>query len=90
MSAHANRPGFDPIRFCVFTTVALLAWAVGAPAIVAAMSGLGLWAYGHAWRTGLRETRCFLRDPQLVMGYLAVAFVLGLGFAIRDLVALVR
>ena len=79
---------FDPIRFCVFTTVALIAWAFGAPVAVTLMSGLGLWAYAHAWRAGLRESRCFLRDPRLVMGYLGAAFLLGAVFTVRSALAL--
>jgi len=75
---------FDPIRFCVFTTVAVIAWVFGAPVAVMLMSGLGLWAYAHAWRAGLRESRCFLRDPRLVMGYLGAAFLLGAAFTVSS------
>ena len=79
---------FDPIRFCVFTTVALLAWVCGPPVAVTLMSGLGLWAYADAWRKGLRESRCFLRDPRLVMAYLGAAFLVGAVFTVRGAVAL--
>ncbi|HEX6293197.1 MAG TPA: hypothetical protein VFZ66_28705 [Herpetosiphonaceae bacterium] len=79
---------FDPIRFCVFTTVALIAWAFGPPFAVALMSGLGLWAYANAWRQGLRQSKCFLRDPRLIMGYLGTTFVLGLIFTVRGIVQL--
>ncbi len=79
---------FDPIRFCVFTTVALIAWAFGPPFAVMLMSGLGLWAYVVAWRQGLRTSKCFLRDPRLVMGYLLTAFVLGLIFTVRGILQL--
>ena len=72
----ATQP-FDPIRFCVFTTVALLAWAFGAPVVVMAMSGLGIWAYRRSMRAGLRETKCVLRKPRLVLLYLGTAFALG-------------
>jgi hypothetical protein len=74
---------YDPIRFCVFTTVALLAWLLGPGPVLVAMSGLGLWAYVAAWRRGLRETRCFLHDPRLVMGYLGAAFVMGIVLTAR-------
>jgi hypothetical protein len=74
---------YDPIRFCVFTTVALLAWLLGPGPVLALMSGLGIWAYVSAWRRGLRETKCFLRDPRLVIGYLGVAFALGVVLTIR-------
>lgn len=77
---------FDPIRFCIFTTIALIAWAFGAPFAVMLMSGMGLWAYANAWRQGLRQSKCFLRDPRLVMGYLGTAFVLGAVFTVRNLV----
>lgn len=65
---------FDPLRYCIFTTVALLAWALG-PFAVLLMSGLGLWAYGRAWRAGLRRSRCALGDVRIVLGYLGAAFV---------------
>jgi hypothetical protein len=67
----------DPLRFCVMTTVALLAWLLGPPAVVIAMSALGLWAYRRAIRAGLTESRCVLKRPWLVLGYLALAFVAG-------------
>ena len=77
-AAPVSSPPFDPIRFCVFTTVALLAWLLGAPVMVMAMSGLGLWAYRRAMRAGLRETKCVLKQPRLVLFYLGAAFTLGL------------
>jgi hypothetical protein len=67
----------DPLRFCVMTTVALLAWLLGPPAVVVAMSALGLWAYRRAARAGLAETRCVLKRPWLVLAYLAAALVAG-------------
>ncbi len=79
---------YDSIRFCIFTTIALIAWACGPPFAVALMSGLGLWAYAQAWRRGLRTSKCFLRDPRLVMGYLLAAFVLGLIFTVRGILQL--
>lgn len=81
---------FDPIRFCVFTTVALLAWALSPPVTAMLMSGLGLWAYRRAWREGLRESRCFLRDARLVMAYLGAVFLLAAFFAVRSAIDLVR
>ncbi len=76
---------YDPIRFCIFTTVALIAWACGPPFAVMLMSGLGLWAYADAWHRGLRQSKCFLRDPRLIMAYLGTAFVLGLIFTVRSI-----
>ena len=76
---------YDPIRFCIFTTIALIAWAFGPPVAVMLMAGLGLWAYAVAWRQGLRRSKCFLRDPRLIMGYLLTAFVLGVIFMVRSI-----
>jgi len=76
---------FDPIRFCVYTTVALLAWLVSPPVMVMAMSGLGLWAYARAVRAGLTRSKCLLRKPKLVLFYLGGVFTagaIGLGFEI--------
>src|SRR5215212_10034821 len=55
---HAGTMPADPLRFCIFTTIALIAWVLGPPLAVALMSGLGLWAYIRAWQQGLRSSRC--------------------------------
>ncbi|MDX1690022.1 MAG: hypothetical protein R3290_03255 [Acidimicrobiia bacterium] len=76
---------FDPLRFCIFTTIALVAWVITPPAAVVWTSGMGLWAYGRARRAGLVKSRCVLGDTRLVMAYLALAFVGGavaLGFRV--------
>lgn len=73
----APAPAFDPLRFCVYTTVALLAWLVSPPVMVMAMSGLGLWAYSRAIRGGLTRSKCVLRNPRLVLLYLGSVFVAG-------------
>lgn len=78
---------YDPIRFCIFTTIALIAWAFGPPVAVMLMSGMGLWAYARAWQQGLRTSACFLRDPRLVMGYLGVAFLAAAGWSAYRLMA---
>jgi len=67
----------DPIRYCVYTTVALLAWLVSPPVMVMAMSGLGLAAYWRAVRGGLTRSKCVLRNPRLVLLYLATVFTGG-------------
>ena len=67
----------DPIRYCVYTTVALLAWLVSPPVMVMAMSGLGLWAYWRAVRGGLTRSKCVLRNPRLVLLYLGTVFTGG-------------
>jgi hypothetical protein len=72
----------DPLHLCVYTTVALLAWAFS-PALVAAVFAFaGLRGYLRAWRAGLRRSDCILRDPRLVMLYLGLTGVAGLGYAI--------
>jgi hypothetical protein len=75
-------PARDPLPLCVYTTVALLAW-VFSPALVAAVFGFaGLHAYAKAWRAGLRQSDCILRDPRLVMLYLGSVGVSGLGWTV--------
>jgi hypothetical protein len=75
----------DPVRFCVLSTVALIAWLIGAPATVLLMSLIGLWAYWRAMRGGLTETRCLLKRPGLAMTYLAVLAAVAAGTLIRQL-----
>ena len=81
------RPSIDPVRFCAMTTVALIAWLLGPPVCVMIMSALGLWAYARAMRAGLRESRCVLRRPALVLGYLALAFAGGVFALVRHVLA---
>ena len=81
--AAAPYAGPDPVRFCVMTTVALLAWLFGPPAIVIAMSVLGLWAYRRAVRAGLTRSKCVLRRPWLVLAYLGAAFAAGVWGLVR-------
>jgi hypothetical protein len=76
---------FDPLRYCIFTTIALIAWAVGPPVAVALMSALGIVAYWSAWRAGLRTSKCVLRDVRLVLAYLALAFVAATAVVVRGL-----
>jgi hypothetical protein len=74
----------DPLRYCIFTTLGLLAWLVGPALVVTVMSALGLAAYWTARRAGVMQSRCVLGDTRLVIAYLATAFVAGLvGIAIR-------
>src|SRR5437764_1048198 len=68
---------FDPLRFCVYTTVALLAWLLSPPVMVMVMSGVGLWAYSSAMRGGLTRSKCLLRSPKLVLVYLGSVFAAG-------------
>jgi hypothetical protein len=62
---------YDPLRLCVFTTVALLTWLIG-PAVVVAFAALGFAGYVRARRAGLTRSKCLLRDTRLVLGYLAL------------------
>ncbi|WP_449062267.1 hypothetical protein [Planomonospora algeriensis] len=73
---------YDPLRLCVYATVALLAWLGGAW-VVLGFAVLGFTGYLRARRAGLTRSRCLLRDTRLVLGYLAL-----IGAA--ALVALVR
>lgn len=63
--------GHDPLRLCIFATVALLAW-LGGPFVVAVFAGLGLVGYARARRAGLLRSQCLLGDTRVVLGYLAV------------------
>ena len=73
---------YDPLRLCVYTTVALLAWALG-PWAVMAFAGLGVAGYARAYRRGLTRSRCKLGDTRLVVAYLAAAFALAAFAAVR-------
>jgi hypothetical protein len=69
--------GYDPLRLCVYTTVALLAWLLG-PVAVAGFAALGLAGYVKARRAGLNTSKCLLRDTRLVIAYLAAALLAAL------------
>ena len=67
---------YDPLRLCIFATVALLGWLLG-PVALLGFAVLGLAGYTRAYRAGLTRSRCFLRDTRLVIGYLGVLAVAG-------------
>ena len=67
---------YDPLRLCIFATVAALGWLLG-PVAVLGFAALGVIGYVRAYRTGLTRSRCFLRDTRLVIGYLAVLAAAG-------------
>jgi hypothetical protein len=67
---------YDPLRLCVYATVALIAWLVG-PLAVLGFAALGFAGYWRARRAGLKRSRCVLRDTRLVLGYLAVLGLAG-------------
>jgi hypothetical protein len=76
----------DPLRLCIYTTVALLAWVLTPPLVVALFGGLGAFAYIRARREGLRRSRCWLRDTRLVIAYLGAAFLAGAAVVVLDVV----
>lgn len=67
---------FDPLRLCVFATVALLGWVLGPVALVG-FAGLGFVGYWRARRAGLTRSQCLLRDTRLVLAYLALLVAAG-------------
>lgn len=77
MSGEAPRAPYDPLRLCVYATIALIAWLLG-PWAVAGFAVLGFAGYWRARRAGLTRSRCFLRDTRLVLGYLALLALAGL------------
>jgi hypothetical protein len=68
-------PPFDPLRLCVYTTVALLACLLG-PVAVLAFALIAIGGYTRARRAGLLRSRCKLGDTRLVLAYLWVIAVL--------------
>ncbi len=68
-------PPFDPLRLCIYTTVAVIACLLG-PIAVLAFSGIAIAAYARARRAGLLRSRCKLGDTRLVLLYLSVIAVL--------------
>ena len=81
----AEAPSYDPLRLCVYATVALLAWLIG-PLAVAAFALLGLRGYVSARRAGLTRSKCVLRDTRLVIGYLAAVALAALAAFVVPLV----
>lgn len=77
---HADVPAdpasttYDPLRLCIFATVALLGWLLG-PVALLFFAGLGFFGYARARRAGLLRSKCLLRDTRLVLGYLGVLVV---------------
>jgi len=67
---------FDPLRLCVFATVALIAWVTG-PVAVAVFAAIGFAGYLRARRAGLLRSRCKLGDTRIVLAYLAVLVAAG-------------
>ncbi len=62
---------FDPLKLCVFATVALLGWLLG-PWALLGFSLVAVLGYARARREGLLRSRCKLGDTRLVLLYLVV------------------
>jgi hypothetical protein len=65
---------FDPLRLCVFTTIALISCILG-PIAVLAFAMIAIAGYAKARRGGLMRSRCKLGDTRLVLAYLSVIAV---------------
>lgn len=70
-------PAFDPLRLCIFATVALLGWVAG-PVALAVFAAVGFAGYWKARRRGLTKSKCYLRDTRLVLAYLGILLAAGL------------
>ena len=82
-AAPSGHPPADPLRLCVFATVALLGWLLG-PVAVVGFAGLAFAGYWQARRAGLRRSRCKLGDTRLVLAYLGLLVAAGvMGIALR-------
>ena len=66
---------FDPLRLCVYATVALIACLLG-PIALLAFSAIAIAGYAKARRAGLLRSRCKIGDTRLVLVYLSVLAVL--------------
>jgi hypothetical protein len=69
---------YDPLRLCIYATIALLGWLLGPVALVL-FAGVGFAGYLRARRAGLTRSKCFLRDTRLVLAYLGVLALAGVG-----------
>jgi len=67
-------PPFDPLRLCVFTTIALIACVLG-PIAVLVFALVAIAGYVKARRAGLMRSKCKLGDTRLVLAYLSVVAV---------------
>ncbi|MBF0816375.1 hypothetical protein E4U02_08130 [Microbacterium paludicola] len=64
-------PAFDPLKLCVFTTVALITCVFG-PVALLVFSGVAIAGYARARRAGLLRSKCRLGDTRVVLLYLSV------------------
>lgn len=72
----ADKAPYDPLRLCIYATIALLGWLAGPVALVV-FASVGFAGYWKARRVGLKRSRCFLRDTRLVLAYFAVLIAAG-------------
>jgi hypothetical protein len=71
-------PGaYDPLRLCIFATIALLGWLAG-PVALAVFAAVGFAGYWRARRRGLTKSKCYLRDTRLVLAYLGILLAAGI------------
>ncbi len=76
-------PASDPLKLCIFATIAALGWLLG-PVALLFFAVLGFTSYWKARRAGLARSKCLLGDTRLVLGYLALlAVVAGGGIYLR-------
>ena len=68
---------YDPLRLCVFTTIALITCMLG-PVALAGFAGIAIAGYAKARRAGLLRSKCKLGDTRNVLAYLIVIEVLAL------------
>ncbi|MFI6324612.1 hypothetical protein ACIBG8_44295 [Nonomuraea sp. NPDC050556] len=69
---------YDPLRLCVYATIALLAWVFG-PWALLGFAVLGFVGYYKARRAGLTRSKCLLRDTRLVLAYLGLLALVAVG-----------
>jgi len=80
---------FDPLRLCVFTTVALITVVLG-PIALLGFSIIAIAGYARARRQGLLRSKCKLGDTRLVLAYLSVIAVLAAAAIPFWILAIVR
>ncbi|GAA1981587.1 hypothetical protein [Microbacterium pumilum] len=66
---------FDPLRLCVFATIAAITCVLG-PIALLAFASIAIAGYAKARRAGLLRSRCKIGDTRLVLVYLSVLAVL--------------
>jgi hypothetical protein len=76
MTRPAPSAPYDPLRLCIYATIAVLGWLLG-PVAVLGFALIGFAGYLRARRQGLTRSKCFLRDTRLVLAYLAALVLAG-------------